>query len=167
MDDETVSPPGYLSNEEMNAWLPKAQLLPVLMSENNERIPLSDLLRIDPASMVMELRVQSSWQAVISYRCMMQEVVVQRAERDLDRTEATLFIEFRGTLAAKGAKVPSAELVKSYVATDPRLIRAQDALFAAKEKLAAWKSAMQAMHARRECLINMGAEVRIDKKSAL
>lgn len=155
-----------MNAEEKVTW-PATQLLPVLRNDEGHKVPLSALLKIDPSDMISELRVQAAWQAVISYQTTRQEVKVSRLKREVDKIEAGLFIEYRAGVAAKTTRAPGVELIKSYVAVDPRLTSAQDKLFAAEEELGAWKAAISAMHARRECLINMGADLRIDKKGSV
>ncbi len=150
---------------DIDAWLPATQLLPVLMSESGHGIPLRDLLKIDPQNMIMDFQIHPNWQATIAWQTSRQEIRTQRAKRDLGRAEALVFQDHRSRLMGTTTRAPGVDLVNSYVVLDPRVIEAQDRLFAEEEKLGAWKAATGAMYARRECLINMGAEVRLERKS--
>lgn len=169
MSEETEEEPdryeAATTHVDIDAWLPATQLLPVLKSESGHGIPLRDLLKIDPQNLIMDFQIHPNWQATIAWQTTRQEVRTQRAKRDLGRAEALVFQEHRARLMGASARSPGVDLVNSYVVLDPRVIAAQDQLFAEEEKLGAWKAATGAMYARRECLINMGAEVRLERKS--
>lgn len=158
--DEAYLPSGLTKD-----MIPNRALMPVLVTESGDKVPICDLLLIDPTTLIQDLQIQPSWQAAVSYQCTLQEVRVSRLEREVDKTEAQLSIDHRNKIKAATGKAPGVETVKSYVLSDPILTNVQNKLFEAREKLGAWKAAISALHARRECMINMGAEVRIDKKA--
>ncbi len=164
-DTEPDRYPVGIPVQDLDQWLPATQLLPVLKSESGHGIPLRDLLKLDPQDMIAAFQIHPNWQATIAWQTTRQEVRTQRAKRDLGRAEALVFQEHRSRLMGASARSPGVDLVNSYVVLDPRVIAAQDQLFAEEEKLGAWKAATGAMYARRECLINMGAEVRLERKS--
>jgi len=150
---------------DISDYLPAPELLPILTAGNGSKIPVRDLLRIDPNNLVHEFQIHPNWQASIAWHTSLQEVAVSRLERDIDRMEAHLYIRERTRLTASGGRAPGVELVKAYVTVDPALVELQDRLFREREKLGAWKAAANAVYARRECLINMGAETRLDRKT--
>ncbi len=160
------STPGESSGDyDITDYLPAEVLLPILTASNGSRIPVRDLLRIDPNNLVHEFQIHPNWQATIAWQTSLQEVKVARLDRDVERLEASLYIRERSRMTAEGKKTPGVELIKSYVTVDPALRDLQDRLFDEKEKLGAWKAAANAVYARRECLINMGAETRLDRKT--
>ena len=138
-------------------------MLPKVTTEDGKEIPLKALLTIDPDDLVSEYELQSPWMAVLQYEFGKIELRIERKEREIKEVEAEVFISVRDRLRL-GGKAPNEATIKANVVVDEQIKKLYAELFALKEKAVALSAARLAFLARKEMLISLGAEVRMDRK---
>jgi hypothetical protein len=84
------------------------------------------------------------------------------ADLDLDRAVARLSIEWRETLEDMGDKRPTEAQVKAKVESDQRYIDARVAAIEAEVALAKAKGIAEAVRAKRDMVVSLGAAVRAE-----
>jgi hypothetical protein len=99
----------------------------------------------------------ASWNA---RQALAQEAFME-ADLALDRTEARLSIEWREGMTADNAKVTEGT-VKERVRCDQKYVDARMAVIEAEVELARVKGVVQAILAKKEMLISLGAHVRAE-----
>lgn len=145
-------------------YLPHSSMMPVVSTFNGERIPFSNLIRIDPDNLIPEYELQAPWAAAIGYSASMKEIEIERVERDIKTTEARSFIAAKKKL--DDTKPVPDTLAKARSQVTAELEELYEKLFKLKEEAAALVSARISWATRKEMLISLGAETRIDKKSS-
>ena len=148
----------------MTDHLPHQSLIPRLKTSNGDKIPLSALLRIDPEDLIREYELQAPWMAVIQYEYGLIELRIERKEREIKEVEAAVFLRTRDRLRL-GNKIPNEATIKANVVVDDAIKALYVELFQLKEQVVALTAARTAFLARKDMLISLGAEVRLDKKS--
>jgi len=88
----------------------------------------------------------------------------ERAKRKIKVAESRRFVSLRDMLESKMGKAPSNEVVSHNVNIDPDICTLYDEYYDLQETADALDSARFALYARREILIQMGAETRLDRK---
>jgi hypothetical protein len=145
-------------------YLPHPSLIPKLKTSGGDRIPLSALLRIDPENLIHEYELQSPWMAVLQHEYGLVELQIERKEREIKEAEAEAFLRVREQLRL-GGRVPNEATIKANVTVDERVKSLYQDLFSLREQEVVISAARLAFNARKEMLISLGAEVRLDKKS--
>ncbi len=148
----------------MSDYLPHPSLIPKLKTRNGDKIPLNALLTIDPENLVREYELQSPWMAVLQYEYGLVELSIERKEREIKEAESEVFLKTRDRLRL-GNKIPNEATIKANVVVDERIKNLYQELFSLKEQANALSSARNAFLTRKDMLISLGAEVRLDKKS--
>ena len=124
-----------------------------------------DLLKIDPENLLNEYEVQAGWESVVTYHHALARTRIAIAERNIKELEAELFLDFRSRLKGESSRLPSVDVLKAMV-TDSKSVREA---YQKLSELMLWESQLSALRlgfqCKRDMLINMGAELRIDKKS--
>jgi hypothetical protein len=148
----------------MKEYLPHPSLIPKLTTSSGEKIPLGALLKIEPENLVQEYELQAPWMAVLQYEYGLIELKIERKEREIKEIEAEVFLSTRERLRL-GGKAPNEATIKANMVTDDRVRALHRDLFFLKEQEVVLTAARMAFNARKEMLISLGAEVRLDKKS--
>jgi hypothetical protein len=148
----------------MSDYLPDPALIPKLTTESGRKIPLNALLRIDPENLIQEYELQSPWTAVLQYEYGLVELNIEKKEREIKEVEAEVFLKTRERLRL-GGKAPNEATIKANVVIDERIKDLYKQLFFLKEQANALSAARNAFLTRKDMLISLGAEVRLDKKS--
>lgn len=145
-------------------YLPHPSLVPKLKTSNGDKIPLNALLKIDPDDLVREYELQAPWMAVIQYEYGLVELRIEKKEREIKEMESAVFLRTRDRLRL-GNKIPNEATIKANVVVDDTIKTLYAELFQLKEQAVALTAARTAFLARKDMLISLGAEVRLDKKS--
>lgn len=145
-------------------YLPSPSLIPKLTTASGNKIPLNALLRIDPENLVQEYELQSPWMAVLQYEYGLVELRIEKKEREIKEAEAEVFLRTRERLRL-GGKAPNEATIKANVVVDERIKELYEQLFSLKEQANVLGAARNAFLTRKDMLISLGAEVRLDKKS--
>lgn len=145
----------------MNLPRPKKEDLPHLTTEAGNGIPVYDILDINTDHPEYYLRDQTDWQALVSYQHGLAKLRVEHAERNLEETKAEVFIGICNS--NKGTKM-TVDYIKSLVTIDDRVKKAKNKIEVAKERESALESMRWAMQTRKEMLIQLGADVRLERK---
>jgi hypothetical protein len=149
----------------MKDYLPHSSLIPKLTTANGEKIPLGALLKIDPENLIQEYELQAPWMAVLQYEHGLIELKIDRKEREIKEAEAESFLKIRERLRL-GGKVPNEATIKANMVVDERIKALYRDLFSLRDQEVALTAARVAFNARKEMLISLGAEVRLDKKGS-
>jgi hypothetical protein len=142
---------------------PKASL-PVVCGVDGSEIPLYTLLHINPEAVRNDFQHAATWQATVAYAAAVKRLALARLKRRIKKAESVRFLQLRDLMTAKLGKAPSNELVDHNVRVDPKISDLWDEYEALEEESEALESARFALYARREMLISMGAETRLDRK---
>lgn len=138
---------------------------PEAVTTSGSRIPIDQLLRVDPSNIRPHLETHAAWQAVISHAASVARLKVEISERHIKELESEKFIHYYTILSDKMGKPPSVDVVKHNVANDSEVRHAYKELFARKYKSSQLEDIRFSMHTRKEMLINLSAESRLDRRS--
>jgi hypothetical protein len=144
-------------------YLPNHTLIPKLATASGVKIPLNALLRIDPENLIQEYELQAPWMAVLQYEYGLVELDIERKEREIKEAEATVFLKTRERLRL-GGKAPNEATIKANVIIDDHIKDLYSQLFSLKEQANVLSAARSSFLTRKDMLISLGAEVRLDKK---
>lgn len=136
---------------------------PLLETESGHKIPVYDLLEIQPDKISSYLCEQAEWQAVILFSHGKWKLGVEQLKRRVEEIEAAVYIELHTKMAGQKATV---DLLKSFVIIDDRVKVARNKLREAQKVENAFESMRHAMQTRKDMLIQLGADVRLDKKQS-
>lgn len=139
-------------------------MIPKLKTSDGRVIPLAALIRIEPENLIPEYELQAPWTAVLQYEYGILELLIEKKEREIKETESELFISVRDRLRL-GTRAPNEATIKATVASDQQMKDLYQELFALKEKMIPLNAARVAFNVRKDMLVSLGAEVRLDKKS--
>jgi len=140
---------------------PDKKDLPYIVTESGSEIPVYDLLDINTDHPEFYLRDQTDWQALISSQHGIAKLRVEHLENKLEETKAEVFVEV--SKASKGLKV-TVDYIKSLVIIDDRVKKIKAKIELAREKESALESMRWAMQTRKDMLIQLGADVRLERK---
>lgn len=140
---------------------PPKRIYPVL-DVDGERLKVPTLLSIDPDDLDGEYQMLSSWSATISYQAMLCSVRVEKQERKIKELESEAYLK----LLSSAAKKPSEGSLKANVALSAVVKAAYTELYKLMEDQCAWEALKQGMAAKKDMIVNLGASLRLDKKSA-
>ena len=143
---------------------PTVESLPSIRGVDGSPIPLHTLLHIDPESVRNDFEHAASWQATVAYAAAVKKLAVERKRRDIKKAESRRFLALRDQLERKMGKPPSIDVVNHNVNIDPVVSEMWDEYFDLAAESDALESARFALYARREMLISMGAETRLDRR---
>lgn len=142
---------------------PHKEDLPLLETESGHKIPVYDILEIQPDKISSYLCEQAEWQGTIQFAHGKWKLVVEQLKRRVDEVEATVYVELHTKFAGQKATV---ELLKNLVILDDRVKVAKNKLRDAQQSENAFESMRHAMQTRKDMLIQLGADVRLDKKQS-
>lgn len=145
-------------------YLPAPGMIPKIVTSDGTKIPLSKLLRIDPDGLVQEYELQAPWVAVIQFEYGKVELAVERKERQIKEVEAATLTRTRDRMRL-GTKVPNEATLKAAVVSNEEVKELYQELFSLKDTLNALNAARLAFSVRKDMLVSLGAEVRLDRKS--
>lgn len=148
----------------MHIPTPSSKDLPELLTESGVKIPLQDLLEIEPDKVGLYLSNQAGWQAVIAYSHGKAKLATERLKKRVEEVEAETFISI--WRAHKGVKGVTMDVIKNLVVIDPNYEAARLRYLKAKETELAFETARNAMQVRCEMIIQLGADVRLEKKAS-
>jgi hypothetical protein len=140
---------------------PKEEDLPLIVTENGNDIPVYALLDINTDHPEFYLRDQCDWQALVSYQHGLAKLRVEHLEDRLEAIKAEVYQQI--TQAHQGSKA-TVDYIKSLVTTDTRVLGAKSKIQVAKEREMALESMRWAMQTRKEMLIQLGADTRLERK---
>lgn len=145
----------------MNLPRPKKEDLPYLVTESGSEIPVYELLDINVDHPEFYLRNQVDWQALVSYQHGLAKLQVELLESRLEEIRSEVFVQVMS--AVKGTKA-TVEYIKSLVTVDERVKKAKRKIELAKQRESALDSMRWAMQTRKEMLIQLGADTRLERK---
>lgn len=153
-----------MNSDEDSQPFPTKRELPVLKTRTGRVVPIKELLRLDQQNLADDYELQAPWSAVIQDICGSFKVQLERQERAVKRTEARKFLSYRDSGA--GGKAPSVDVVKALVASDPEVEEEFQKLFELQEQYEAAMAVNMAMQARKDMLVNLGADVRLSRRGS-
>jgi hypothetical protein len=133
---------------------------PPIASASGSRIPISELISIDPECIELELEKQSAWSAVIGFAHAQAEADVAAQSRLLSTYRAELAMDLRRNMLRKLGIKPTEGSISDAIDMDETYCEMCDNLNELKRKELMLKVAERAMHSKKEMLINLSASMR-------
>lgn len=141
----------------------------------NFNVDIAKLLKINPSNMQTEFEMVAGWIGTISYHYSLAKLKVERQERQIKALEAdksrTARSRMVATLAAAAAEAkkkvagkPTEAQIKQEWINDPEIRAAYDKLDQTLIYLASLEAARQGLNTKRDMLVNLGAELRRDRR---
>ena len=145
----------------MSDYLPSKSCLKDITLRDGTVVPLRSLIRINPDNLVPDYELQAPWMAVIALEYTTIELEIEIKERSIKEMEAAASLRARKNSA--GTKLTEAT-VRAKAVNDPEVREAYEELWELKREILPISAARTAFYARKEMLISLGAEVRLDRK---
>lgn len=145
-------------------YSPGKDSLPRVQTADGTDIPLNKLLNIDPDAVRADFQHVPGWQAAVAYAASLAKLRVDIKRRKIKEMESAKYIQMREILSDKLEKPPSEALIMHNVNVDPEIRNLYRELFDLERSSGALEAAKYAMYTRRDILIQMGAETRLDRK---
>jgi hypothetical protein len=147
-------------------FLPRPEDLPQLRTADGHPIPFAQLLAIDVDNISAEYETHAAWLATIGYASAEAAAYVTKLERKLARLGAQLLFSKTAEAHAAGLK-RTVDAIKAMILIDEEYVALEDELTEAERKAGILKSGLTAFAARRDMLVNLGAEERLNRPRML
>lgn len=138
--------------------------IPQLRSSGGSRIPVVELLRIDPGNLHEAFVNHATWQGFISFQHAEAKLMVARAERMIKQLRAERWLYFKENLEELFSIKATIDSIESAIERDPEVKKAYDALFALEYRERQLDALRSAFLARKDMLVNLGADERAERR---
>lgn len=135
-----------------------------LITDDKIEVPFGELVKIDPDNLTQAYTTQAAWAGFFNYHSALANARVEKQQRNIKRIEAEKFQYYKG-ISQEGKKRPTVEDIKSAVASDKDLATQNEILDRLKIVALNWESAKWSWHDRKDMLMQMGADSRIERQT--
>jgi hypothetical protein len=143
---------------------PSVEDLPDVQTESGHEIPIMDLLHVDPDNLPNGMAEQADWQALIGYQHALAVLRREKLDRKLKELEATVSVRVFEEIEEEDGKRPTIAMIDNRVMTNSAVIGLKDKIEVAKLREKSLEVLRSAFQTRKDMLIQLGAEIRLDRK---
>lgn len=135
----------------------------VLESSDGYKVNVNKLLRVDENNIQEAYTTQAAWSHFFLREASEAKLLVERQRRHIAELKGKTYLEYKHEAADSNLKPPVSQL-EAAVESDTRVADAHKKLHRLQKNALQWEAVQYAWRDRLQMLIQLGAELRLEKK---